>query len=97
MEAADPQAWLQERLQRLRNDGFVISENVSLSDTVIPALARRTRFELSKFGMFETFFIFQTFGSVDEQQLRSFSKQAFRLALRSRKVPLPCGFFEGVC
>ena len=88
--------WLQTTLQDLSRDGFVVSENVGHADGTMRAVARRTRFELTKFGFSETFFIFREFASIDAAALRKFSADAFALAKRSKAVPLPCGLLECV-
>lgn len=88
--------WLQRTLQNLTRDGFAISENVSHSDATIRALARRTRFELTKFGFSETFFVFREFEFITADALRRFSSDAFDLAKQSKTIPLPCGLFESV-
>lgn len=88
--------WLQKTLQNLARGGFVVSENVGLSDGVARAVARRTSIELTKFGFSETFFVFREFESLTTAALRKFSSDAFDLAKRSKKIPLPCGLFESV-
>jgi hypothetical protein len=60
------------------------------------ALARRTRFELTKFGFSETFFVFRTFETITADALRKFSSDAFDLARQSKTIPLPRGIFESV-
>ena len=41
-------------------------------------------------------FIFAEFETLNEQALRQLCGTAFRYALLSKAVPLPCGLFEGV-
>ena len=60
------------------------------------AVARRTRFELTKFGFSETFFVFREFESIGTDALRRFSGDAFKLACQSKTISLPCGIFESV-
>ncbi|MEZ6102810.1 MAG: hypothetical protein R3E01_28035 [Pirellulaceae bacterium] len=88
--------WLQTKLQRLAVEGFVRLEQDGKAEVGIEAIARRTRFEISKFGFSETFFIFRRFDSLNAQALRDFSSNAFRLAKLSKTIPLPCGVFESV-
>ena len=96
MNTATTNDWLQTTLQNLTREGFVISENVSHSDAAMSALARRTRFEITKFGFSETFFVFRKFESISTDALRRFSSDAFDLAKQSKTIPLPCGLFESV-
>jgi len=93
---ATTNGWLQKTLRNLAREGFVITENVSHSGATMRALARRTRFELTKFGFSETFFVFRKFESVNAEALRRFSSDAFDLAKQSKTIPLPCGLFESV-
>jgi hypothetical protein len=88
--------WLQKTLQNLSHEGFVISENVARPSGTVRALARRTRFEPTKFGFSETFFVFCEFESISASALRRFSSDAFELAKQSKTISLPCGFFESV-
>lgn len=57
---------------------------------------RRTRFEITKFGMCESFFVFAELPNLTPQMLGGFSQAAFQCAMASKTVPLPCGFFEAV-
>src|SRR4051812_23039128 len=83
-------------LQKLSSDGFAISKNVTCNGRTFKAVASRTRFELTKFGFAETFFIFEEFDSITEHALRRFSTEAFALAKQSKSIPLPCGLCESV-
>jgi hypothetical protein len=87
--------WLNTVRNRLAAAGFVILDNVAFEARKFPVVARRTRFELTKFGFAETFFIFQEFDCLTTESLRMFSSDAFRCAEKSRVIPLPCGLFEG--
>ncbi len=88
--------WLQIVRRRLSSADFVILDDISFGETAFKMVARRTRFELTKFGFSETFFIFAEFGSLNISTLRTFSTKAFQCAKEIRKIGLPCGFFEGV-
>ena len=57
---------------------------------------RRTRFEITKFGMCETFFVFAELPNLTPPMLGAFSRAAFQFAMNSKTVPLPCGLFEAV-
>ena len=83
--------WLQTALQRLTSDGFTIRP-----DNLFKIVAHRSRFELSKFGNSETFFIFHEFDGTDINLIRRFSNDAFNHATQLKTSSLPCGFFESV-
>ncbi len=88
--------WVNQSLQRLAANGFVIQEGVPLGGVALRAVARRSRFELSKFGYCETFFTFLDVPGLSFEGMRRYSAVAFDLALRLRVCGLPCGLFEAV-
>jgi hypothetical protein len=88
--------WLQNTMQILSREGFVISEHVRHSSGTVRAVARRTRWELTKFGFSETFFVFNEFETISADTFRRFSSDAFAIAKQSKTIPLPCGLFESV-
>jgi hypothetical protein len=83
--------WLQTALQRLTMDGFTIRQQ-----NYFKVVAHRSRFELSKFGNAETYFIFADFDYLDVNLMRRFSTDAYNYAVQTKTSPLPCGFFESV-
>ena len=96
-ESTPAETWLRMVLQRLSSDGFSISHNVSFEGQEFMAVAHRSRFELTKFGNSETFFVFGSLQTCDADSIRGFSSLAFKFAKRSKSFPLPCGLFEFVC
>lgn len=95
MNTTTSSEWLQKALRNLTREGFIVSEDVR-HDSMVSALARRTRFEPTKFGFSETFFVFRQFESISAGALRKFSSEAFDLATQSKSIPLPRGLFESV-
>jgi len=81
---------------RLQSDAFVPMQPQSYQPAGFKFAVRRTRFEIAKFGMAETFFIFADIPELTPQAMTGFSNAAFQLAMRSKTVPLPCGLFESV-
>jgi hypothetical protein len=90
-------SWLTTTRGRLASVGFHIIDDVPFEGRTFRLLGRRTRFELTKFGFFESFFVFGEFDRLTNETLRQFSADAFRCAKKQRVIPLPCGLFEGVC
>ncbi len=84
-------AWLHQVAQKLQSQGYTLASHPHFGQ-----VAQRTRFELTKCGFSETFFVFKEFDALDTPSLRSFSKQAFEYALSAKKIPLPRGLFESV-
>jgi hypothetical protein len=90
-ELARTDYWLQTALQRLTADGFTIRQQ-----NYFKVVAHRSRFELSKFGNAETYFIFVDFDYLDANAIRRFSADAFNYAVQTKSSSLPCGLFESV-
>jgi hypothetical protein len=88
--------WLSRACKRLEANGFVILEDVAFEGQTFAVAARRSRFDLSKFGYSEEFFVFGEFDRLSAKAFRAFSADAFRYAKRHRVNPLPCGLFESV-
>jgi hypothetical protein len=74
------QAWLQNAIQNLSYEGFAISENGNCSSGTLVAVARRERLELTKCGFTDTFVVFREFDSIDYDELKRFSSDAFEFA-----------------
>jgi hypothetical protein len=83
--------WLQTAVQRLTADGFMIRQQ-----NYFKVVAHRSRFELSKFGNAETYFILADFDYLDSNMIRRFSADAFNYAMQTKSSSLPCGIFESV-
>lgn len=88
--------WLQNAIQHLSSNGFKISKDISYEAQTFKIVAHRSRFELSKFGNSETFFVFAEFDKLSRESMQQFSDKAFNYAKASRNVSLPCGLFESV-
>ena len=58
--------------------------------------AHRSRFEISKFGMAETFFTFAEIENVQPQTLQVYAATSFQLGKNNKSAPLPNGFFMSV-
>lgn len=88
--------WIQKAMERLSSNGFKIAKDVSYGGQTFGVVAHRSRFELSKFGNSETFFVFAGFDTLSRETMQHFSGMAFRYAQASKKSWLPCGLFESV-
>lgn len=95
--SANPDTWLQQYVHpRLAADAFTPMHDQQYRPWNFRFAAHRSRFEISKFGMAETFFVFGDVPVLTPEALTSFSDAAYRYAIQSKVVPLPCGFFESV-
>jgi len=88
--------WLEKVLQKLSSDGFVVTRNLNYNQRRFEAVAHRPRFELTKSGFAESFFIFEEFDSPTEDTIRKFSSDAFDFAKRSKSIPLPLGLGDSI-
>jgi hypothetical protein len=88
--------WLNSARNRLASAGFVILDDVPFDGWTFSLVARRTRFELTKFGFSESFFLFGEFDRLTTEELRSFSAAAYHCAKEHKTISLPCGLFESV-
>jgi hypothetical protein len=80
--------------ERLKADGFRITENVIYKNQTFRCVAKRTRFQQEFFGFAEFFFIFSEFSTLDSGSLREFSKICYKYAWRSKIIPLPFVYFD---
>jgi hypothetical protein len=85
--------WLQYVSQKLAANNFVSLSPEIYQPQNFRYAARRSRFELSKFGMAETFFVFAEIPNLTPSVIQQFSTAAFEFANRNKTVPLPNGFF----
>ncbi len=88
--------WLQRVTARLSADRYQFLPNPSSYTEQFQLAARLSRFQLSKFGNHESFFVFEDLGAPDIGRMTAFSTAAFDYAKRNKKSGLPCGFFEAV-
>lgn len=88
--------WLDGALQRLAQEGYLVTRDVSLLGHTYKAVAHRSKFQLTKFGNVDSFYVFSEFDSVDAGAVREFSAQAFQYAMLKKSCPLPRGFGEAV-
>jgi hypothetical protein len=89
--------WVRWVKRRLAAYEYELLDPYERNDRSFVIVARRTRFEMTKFGFCERFFIFEVFESVNERRMVRFCTDAFDCAIRQKKVSLACGFFNFVC
>jgi len=90
------EAYLDRVTQRLKDDGFAIDENITYENQTFDYVAKRTRFEIGKFGFVATSYLSARFSSPDISSLRNFSAKSFEYARKVRGLPLPFRLFYGV-
>jgi hypothetical protein len=80
--------------QRLKADGFSITENITYRNQLFNYVAKRRRFQLEYSGFAEFLFIFSRFSTIDIGSLRDFYKVCYKYAWRSKIIPLPFVYFD---
>ena len=90
------EAYLNRVTQRLKAEHFRIENNITYKNQTFECVARRTRFEIDKYGFVTTFFLFANFPSLNMDSLKDFSAKSFRYAERATVIPLPRGLFCGI-
>ena len=89
-------SWMQQTSQKLAGNAFVPLAPELYQPQGYKYAVRRTRFEISKLGMAETFFTFAEIPNLTTDVLRQFSNASHQFAVANKKVPLPSGLFESV-
>ena len=79
--------YLSKVIQRLQGQNFKIAQNITYKKQTFNYAAKRTRFEVEKFGFVKTVFLFSRFSSLDTGLLREFSAQSFQYAKKGPHLP----------
>jgi hypothetical protein len=82
--------------RRLKDKGFRIYENVVYKNLVFEYVAKRTKFELEKFGFITTLFLFAKFTNPDVHLLSDFSAKSFNYAKKASGIHPPRGLCFGI-
>jgi hypothetical protein len=88
--------WLNHVSQKLAANGFRPLAPEKYGPMGFKYVAHRSRFEISKFGMAETFFTFAEIENIQPPTLQSFAGISFQLGNKNKSAPLPNGFFMSV-
>jgi hypothetical protein len=75
--------YLSEITKRLKAEHFRIDKNITYRNQTFDYVAKRTRFEIDKFGFAANSYLFARFSSINISSLRNFSKISFKYALRA--------------
>jgi hypothetical protein len=77
----DPQQYLGVVAQRLGQDGFEVTPNVSVGGQLANLWAVRRKFQAGKFGNVSTFVVVRLDASIDAAQLTAYSAACFQAAM----------------
>jgi hypothetical protein len=89
----DSNNWLQNVSQKLAANGYSPLNAQAYQPQGFKYSAGRSRFELSKFGMAESFFTFAEIPNLTKEILMHYSTTAFKFVNTQKKVGLPNGLF----
>lgn len=85
--------WLQNVSQKLSSSGFSPLSSDKFQPQGFKYAVRRSRFEITKFGMAESFFTFAEIPNLTREILMQYSNTSFKFSNNNRSFPLPNGFF----
>jgi hypothetical protein len=85
--------FLQNASQKLGANGYRPMAPEAYQPLGYKFAVHRSRFEPSKFGMAERFFLFAEIPNIEAAVLQQYSSSSFTFALKNKSVPLPNGFF----
>jgi len=92
----DSIAFLNRVSQKLASNGFMPMDQRLYQPVGFKWASRRSGFEISKFGMHDSTFIFCEIPALDPAKMSGFSNAAFSFANSNKSVGLPNGFFMSV-
>lgn len=81
---------------KLGTNGFLPMDPNVYQPAGFKFAARRSRFEISKFGMHDATFLFAEIPELDGAKFKGFADAAFNFANTNKSVSLPNGFFMSV-
>lgn len=88
--------FLQSASQKLAANGYGPLQPQVYQPLGFKYAVRRSRFEVLKFGMAESFFLFAEIPNLNAGVLQGFSNQAFNFAGKNKTISLPNGFFMSI-
>lgn len=86
--------YLRMVMERLRANGFTITENVTYNSYTFPYVAKKTRFRPEYGGFGEFFLVIAEFAEMDIPSMRGFAEDCFRYAARSKIIPFAFAPFD---
>lgn len=89
-------SYLAQAKSRLVGSSYSWTDSVAVEGGSFDAVARRSTVQLTKFGVWESFFVFRHVPRLDPSSMQTFMQEAFRFALEHRASKLPRGLFAGL-
>ena len=83
------EAYLARVIQHLRVMNFHTDGNITYKKQAFEYIAKRTRFEIEKFGFATTSYLFARFHALDMDELRDFSAISFKYAEKTYGITIP--------
>ena len=90
-DQCNAEGYLSRITERLKKKGFVVNRNVLYNNQVFEYVARKTKFEIERFGFSTTIFIFGRFTTPDMPLLTDFSVKSFKYAKKTSGIHPPYG------
>jgi hypothetical protein len=95
MNSLNAQKYLSGVIERLKQKGFNIKKDIEYNNHIIEYAAKKTKFEIERFGLISTFFLFSRIIDPDIFTLRKFSSRSYEYARKGSIKFLPRGLFYG--
>lgn len=93
---SDAITFLNRVSQKLGANGFVPMAPELYQPLGFKFATRRSRFELSKFGMHDAVFVFAEIAELDALKMKTFADAVFEFARANKSVALPNGIFMSI-
>jgi hypothetical protein len=88
--------FLKKAQQRFAENQYTWKADFPPFNFPVIGVARRSKFELTKFGFADYCFVFGLAPELNADSLRAFSAKSFELSLKLKTNPLPRGLFASV-
>ena len=86
-------SWMRQAAQKLAANAYQPMPPEKYQPQNFKYAMHRSRFEISKFGMAENFFVFAEIPNLTPEVLQQFSTASFKFAKANKSFPLPNGWF----
>jgi hypothetical protein len=86
LKSLSEQEYLSKVIERLKQQRYKISENITYENQNFKYVAKRTKFESERFGFCTTFFLFANFSTPNLGTLKEYSAKSYKYSLKSNWI-----------
>jgi|WetSurMetagenome_2_1015567.scaffolds.fasta_scaffold218274_1 hypothetical protein len=95
-ERVDAEKYLSICSGKLSESGYILKNNISYKNQTFRCMARKTTFEMGRYGFFSMAFVFSKLGNPDFDQLKEVSSKSYKYAKGVNWLHPPPGFLYGL-